>query len=679
MKTLVAGLTEKVEQLVPVVRAVHSPRAPLEATAKGSAGRTGQLTPRQTELLEAVTARATTLSDLAADEAHGRRPLHVLAADLYELAQKHLLTVGDAPRTVEAPNTTPEAGLSPLARRLRQAKVAVDAGDRRRSCRSLARVGGALLEQRRAPEAVRCFGAARALAPTDLEGHDGLVRALVDCERREEALVETEELVRHYLDSHLPARARRLAQRLLSGKEEPATQLLLLEAALALGEQRAAVDLGERLVARLRQEGKKGEAQALADALVEASGGAGAVQVRRLARGTGLASPLAGRLSAALVLGLSGGLYLAVNDFHMRLDYAHAVQDSQNALQRDPTDIEAARTRLTTSSRFPYSGRASLAAKKALDQLDVLAEDRDGWRALQSALSAPTLEERLAGIDALRPRTKALEAPVEAARAAIAARRAQVEQQMAELQGFVAKGELAQALAAAQRLVRTAPEARASLGGATLPIRVTTTPAGAVLRWGGTSITHQTPFEAQLPLLEERQMDVSLPGHRTSRRRVSTLRLEATTIHVTLQPLAAGEADVPVDETRAEVAGPDGEGGLTLRDVVQGGAPGLAFPPPPADLLDGVRLPSGERGRVELLHELEGGAPKLVRVRVTLERQTSEGWKAEQSVSFAPAAPVTRAVAGGKVSALQLDRTWLRERVERALAFARNRAQGGRE
>lgn len=671
-KGLVQGLTDRIDALAQAMRSLPSPRVPLQPATGTGGGRSASLTGKQAELLAAITARpGVTPLELSQDEALGRRPLHVVAQDLHELVTRAMVTLGQAkPAQDEA---SPETSLSPLACRLRLARIAAERNDRRRAARLLSRVGHGLLEQQRAAEAARCFAAVHALHPQDLEGHDGLVQALFASGKTEEAAAEAEDLVRHYLDAHLPSRARRVAQRW--PKDDPAMQVLLIEAALALGEARTATELGERCVGKLRAAGRKAEAQALTEALVDS----GADAPARLAEATGgLASPLLARAAGAVALGLAVGLLLSARDLWARQAYAASVGAAEAALARDPLDLEAVRPLLAAA----WPGKAGQLARRANDALGLLEQDRAMLEQAAQAVKAPTIAERRQRLEPLRAKTPAGQRALDEVRRALQARVHEVEQRVIEVQRRANDGDVKEALALARRLFHEAPDAPDLLGAVSLKLRITSSPTPATLRWDGAAITQPTPFQdASVPLWGARTIEVSLPGHRTVRRTLTVLTVFEPVVHVTLRRLRQGEKDDPVDETPAPAPAPlEGEGRVVLVDgvVKEGAAPPFE---PSLDPFQEQRLLEGERARVELVHEVAAGQPTLALVRVTLERRDGTSWKPVRgAVTFKPPSSVVRPLRrqpDGQRRAAPLDETpglelaWLRDQVKKAIAHAR--------
>lgn len=667
-KALVQHASEKLVELVPVHRGLPDLRVTLTEGPRASE-RSASLSQRAVELLTLLQAepelRAVDLPDRLAAAGHARPALHALARDLQQLVARGLVAA-----TPERPDPLPafDEGLAALPRRLWFARRAFDASDRRAAARHLSRAGTDLLARGRAQDASRCLAAAHGLQADDLEAHDGYVKALVACGEREEARLEAEALARRYLDARLPGRARRALSPRLAEREETTLLLLQLEAVLAAGEPRGLPDLAERAIARLRQEGRRAEAQGLADALADqATDAAGRERVLR-AGGVRAGSPVVGRVALGAAVLLAAALVPAAGDLRARQVYARTVADAQGAAAQRDLDAVVA----LLEGPAAATGEVGQAARAALARARDLRADEAALRRLRVAVRSGDVEDILRTCDATTARTEGLAAAVEAARARARGRRAEALRAVEELTDLVARGDLPGAYARARRLREECRDVPGALRGLALDVRVTSNP-GAQLRWNRAAFPQPTPFTAKLPLLEDRHVEVSLAGHETVQR-VLSVATDGPEVHVPLRTLAAAAADWT---------------GATLREVVREGraAPGARLAGAAARPFDGAGLPGGWRARIDAVHEARPDHLALVSIIVTLEERRDGAWVAERPVSIALPAPLPRPGApqpdgSTLVPALErapgADLAWIGEQVRRALAHVLERRQGGR-
>lgn len=675
-KALAQLLGERLQELVPVHRAVPSLQVQLAEGARASE-RSASLSARAVEVLTAIAREPGVLAARLPEQleamGYARPPLSALARDLQELTSRGVVQATPAP-PARGPQADPEGGLSPLARRLWLAKHHFDAGDRRAAARHLSRAGTQLLARGRNQDAARCLAAAHSLQADDVEAHDGYVRALVACGKKEEARQGAEALARRYLDVKLPGRARRVLAPRLQEREETPLLVLQLEALVALGEARALADVAERAILALRREGHRREAQALADALADhAADAPGRERVLR-AGGVRAGSPIVARAAAGLVAVLAVGLLPAVDGLRARTAYAGGVSEALATLQAEPTAFDR------VSGLFePMAGgkdEVADAARRVLARAQAHRDDHAALARLRSARSAGDVDVVLRVCAEVTPRTESFGALVAEVRDAAAARRDEAQRATEALTLLIAKGALTEAYALAGRLVREYRDVPGVLRGLALDVRITSNP-GAELRWNRAAFPQPTPFAAKLPLLEGRHVEVSLAGHETVERVLTVAELSGPDVHIALRPL---------DPRRRSAD--DGWTGARLRDGVlrdgDGAAPRFDQP---VRALDGVRLPPGVRARVDAHHERRNGELVLVALVVTLEERKDGAWRAERPVRIDLPAPLVRAVVArgdGSRSVPAIDKTagldmaWVLERVNRAVAHVLGRSGRGR-
>ncbi len=665
-KALVQHVTERLTELASVQRALPTLRVALTEGPRANE-RSASLSTRAIEVLTAIARQpgvvAAEVPEQLAALGYARPPLHVLARDLADLIARGLVATSAAPARAE-PAGAPESGLAPLARRLWLAKAHFDAGDRRASARHLSRAGTQLLSGNRAAEASRCLAAAHALQADDVEAHDGYVRALVACGRKDEARQEAEALARRYLDVRLPGRARRVLTPRLQDREETPLLVLQLEALVALGEPRALAEAAERAIPALRRDGLRREAQALADALADhAADPAGRERVLR-AGGVRAASPVVGRVAIGAMVALGAGLLPAIDGLRARTAYARSVSEASAMLLVDPTAFD--RVEALFAPTAASAGQVGLAARQVLSRTQDHRADLETLRELRRALAASDVDVVLRACAQATPRTASLKELVAELQRAADERRSEALRATEELTLLLARSDLTAAYACAGRLQREYRDASGVLRGITLDVRITSNP-GAQLRWNRAAFPQPTPFTAKLPMLEERHVEVSLAGHETVERVLRVEDLQGPDVHIALRPLAAGRPDGASDWK-----------GVLLRDGVlrEGQAAGPRFDGA-TRALDGVQVPERWRARVDAVHEDRQGQLVLVAFLVTLEEQQPQGaWRAERSFRVPLPAPLPRAVVNRtdgsrSVPALErtpgLDMAWLREQVQRAI------------
>jgi hypothetical protein len=673
-KALVQSVTERLNDMAAALRALPSLRVTLKEGPRWSE-RDG-VSERGGQLVALVGKRsglvACELPDRLAEAGHGRPPLHVVAKELQELFTKGVLASG-GPAAIAERAHAPEAGLSALPRRLWLAKLQFDAGDRRAAARHLSRAGTHLLGRGRASDAARCLAAAHALHAEDIEAHDGYVKALLACERKDEARLEAEALARRYLDARLPGRARRALHARLQEREDTPLLLLHLEAIIALGEARPLTDVAEKVIARLRQEGHRREAQALADDLIAVASDARARERLQRAGGVRAGSPVVGRVAAGLVAALALGLLPAVRGLNARAAYARAAAEASATLARDPSAFE--RVEALFAEAAAAGDPVGAAARRAQERARDHAMDRDALQQVRRALGAGDVDGIIAACNAVKPRTLALKTLLADLHADAAARHAQALRASEELGLLVSRGDEVGAYACARRLLAEYKDVPSVLRGFSLPVRITSNP-GAQLRWNRAAFAQSTPFQASLPLFEERHVEVSLAGHETVTRTLDVTTLDGPDVHITLRPASA--TPPPVSDWA----------GVLVRDGVlrgeEGPTPRFAQPTRP---LSGVQVPARWRARVDAVHEQRQGKLLLVSLVITLEERSASGWTAERPVSVALPTPLVRAAvaqADGARAVPALERTagldlgWVREQVQRAVTYVLDRrGQGG--
>lgn len=691
-KALVQSVTERLPELGSVHRALPTLRVPLDEGPRLS-DKSGSLSGRSVEVLTIVSKKpgvlAADLPERMAEAGHGKPPLHILAKDLHELMAKGLLVAGK-PGMVEERLHAPEDGLGPLARRLRLAKVLHDAGDRHAAARNLSRAGTDLLGRGRAAEAARCLAAAHALHGEDLEAHDGYVKALLACERKDEARAESEALVRRYLDSHLPGRARRAATRSLQEREEMPLLLLQLEALVALGEGRAIPEVGERVVHRLRQAGHKREAQQLADSLADhAAEHSGRDRILK-AGGVSAGSPIVGRVAVALVATLALAIVPALLTMGSRTAYAIAAQDARAALAHDP--LAFGRVRELFEPLQSRNGAVGDAAKQVVARASAHEQDWDMLLGVKRAMGQRDVDIVLQRCAEAKPNTPSMQALIQSLVDEHTERRSEALAATEELGQLISRDQLPEAYACAKRLLTRYADVPGVLSGLTLPITITSPTPSAALKWNKAVITQPLPFTATIPLLEPRHVEVSAAGHQTLERVLEVKALDGPEIRVVLRAVGAAP-DRPTPPPVTPPA-PEDEGAVTVRDGLM--RPGSNVDPAqlprfaqPSRSLNGVAVPSGWRARVDAHHEVQQGHLTLVGFVVTVEeRQENDTWTPERPVSIGLPKALVRApvVADGvrnppPVPALEkiagLDMKWLREQVQRAVNRVLERRQAG--
>lgn len=523
-----------------------------------------------------------------------------------------------------------DQALNQLMRRVRVAQVAADQGEGKRAARHMARAGGLLLEAGRSEEASRTFSEALGHAEDDLEAREGLVQSLWATGREDDAASASEELGKRYLELNLPGRARRVLEKALGFKEETSTLQLLVTSLVKLDRSAAAAEAGERLINRLRREGKLDEARSLADELMQV----GDEEARqKLARAAGV-----DRIKVAILVGfalLLGGVYFVAHGINKRRDaYRLAAREisaglaAAKTLEEFEPSLQSAIDRLQT---FPAEGEVGPKAAAARDRLRAVQKDCHLARELSGLL--PWREHT--NIDTLRTRvdelgsqivSPALGNPLGQLREEIAEFLAKFEARQRELRrltGRKPRGEELQAVfelgKATRQEFRALPE---RLYHVYVPVLIESRPPGASIVVDKVPYEDKTPIQVNVPLRGPLPIELSLAGHKPVKVELLFNSLEGPVLERSLTPIAK---EIPIGEVRVHL-----KKAITKRGKLTGRFSQLSVGKD-SRYFERIRLDKEHQAYVYPHHELKGDSVYLVGVSVKVWKRKGRRWSGDRS------------------------------------------------
>lgn len=547
-----------------------------------------------------------------------------------------------------------DQALSQLLRRVRLAEESAAVGETGKAARHMARAGGLLLQEGRDDEAARTFGTALKHSQEDLEAREGFVQSLWNTGRTAEALDQSDELGRRYLALNLPARAKKILERALGREERTGTLDLLVSTLVKLKMSKAATEAGERLVNRLRREGKRDEARTAAARLLEI---ADDEDRARILRAAGQDRRRAVVLVASLVV--IGMLMAPVQSARAnREGYATAAREAQAELQKKQPLDKLAAVLIVQEKRFEeLAALGGEPGQKAGDVRERLIALREDVQLCLTKLSGEALPWRVAeDLELAQRRIKEVrrELKTEPMRGAL-------DRAITEIDAFVAEAEAAQsrldtlppgpeAVAEARRMLATYPGLPHLLRETSLRIQVTSRPPGAKVKWEGLAYSQPTPLSLALPLVGKRSLVLELDGY-LSRESVVELATLAESGLVDLlldpapppkpverepvvqrppdpPPVTPGPPKPPPPPPPPPAAPPPR---IETRDEVTGAPPTLVFESSARYFAD-LRLARTFQAVVFVLNEVEGfsGWVHVVGLRVHLVVRTPQGWVMER-------------------------------------------------
>lgn len=469
-----------------------------------------------------------------------------VATRLHELSTRGFLTVTRKPRSkkeemarIREMEEAIDQALNQLLRRNRLAKNSAALGDEARAARHLARAGGLLMQDGRTDEAVRTFSQALRHSEDDLEAREGFVQGLWATGKKEQAARESEQLGQRYLSLNLPGRARRVLERALGHEEQTSTLSLFVESLVRLKRTKAASEAGQRLVNRLRREGREGDAREVAGRLMALGDDE---DRKRLARAAGVNR----KALAALVLagiGLGAAFYPLQQRAQAQEDYKLAVRSVQDELARTEswTQVGPALEKSLELLR-PLSegeGKVALQARDATRRLENIQSDLQRAERLAEGLpwqESADAEFLLADVEALASKveSEALSAPLITLKEELKTYQKEFQRRRALLSSM-GLGE--ESFAAARQLREEFAKLPAGLEQAFVPVKVTSEPAGATVTVDGVEFNRQTPDAIlNMPLRGSVRVEIWLADHEGRERELSFDELEGPTVHFELEP-----------------------------------------------------------------------------------------------------------------------------------------------
>ena len=611
---LVERLQQKIRSVSEVRRTVSSMRVTVEPTPRGK-----EAVEKREKLGDGpVGERRTRLMSIVAREAGVKAPdlcvrLKVgeleLASLLHELTVQGFVKLDRPPpdkkEELERLRKMEEAidqALSQLLRRMRLAEESAAAGDTGKAARHMARAGGILLQEGREDEAARTFGSALKHSQDDLEAREGYVQSLWATGRTQEALEQSEELGRRYLGLNLPARAKKILERALGREERTGALDLLVTTLVKLRLPKAAAEAGERLVNRLRREGKRDEARQAASRLLEIADPA---DRERILRAIGVDRRRALALIGSLVLILAL-LVPAQSALAEKQRFHQATVDAHDELgkKRPPeaTAATVARLEAEFDQLAGQGGELGEAAARIKEDLGRIRGDLQLYLGeLQGAAlpwrAAEDLEEALRRIQEVKRkiRSEPMRLALESQVTAIEAFKDNAETARDKLSALAPGRE---AIAEARRMVEVYRGLPDLLRETRVSIQLTTRPPGASVRWGGIPYDRTTPLSLQLPLTLERELVIELDGHEPVKRTVALETFpEGGVLDVLLDPVrptrepARPERDPPKPQVEP-VKPADPPAGVVAVDKPPPEPAPPAEPPPAIETRDEVTGPA---------------------------------------------------------------------------------------
>lgn len=672
VKDLLAQVLGRIRAVTDLRRNVASMQVVVEPLTKGrdavsQGGRVGDgpLAQNRTRLLKKVVAepgrRASDLvKSLGLGELEVATHIHELAAQGHVKLDRQPLGKDEELARLRAMEEQLDQALNQLVRRMRVAQEATQQGDDARAGKHMARAGGMLLRDGREEEAVKTLQGALKLAPENLEGREGYVQSLWATNRVAEAVGESEELGRRYLDLNLPGRARRVLERAVSRDERTTSLQLLVKSLVKLRQPKAASEAGERLLNRLRREGRAAEARELAAELFELASDA---DKQKLLRAAG-ADRRAVVALIAVALVLSAAFFPASSALAARNAYDGAAREVGLALrsQRDlgPLRKTIADARGRFEALEAHGGDVAERARAVADQLTLLDKDVAKLEPLRDLFpwhQAKDLEAALKQFEALRPDTVALAKPARKLVADVRAFCNHAEQVREQLLRWDPSPEGFNLAIKAREEFKGLPAVLARM---VVRVRLASDPDGAQVTWDGVDYSQPTPLVVGVPLLGEKRLVLTREGYEPYERDVGFEALDGRPeLFATLKPKRVVErrpVRPPEPPPTTSEAPPEPEprptnpGGIVVtgpatpqpvRQRLQvefrdGGWQGAADPRFTFDVDEGYLAFVGEqlgprfRATVQAINEAEGTTVYLTGLRVHLEVLGSTGWRRER-------------------------------------------------
>lgn len=724
VKDMIAQVLARMRTATDLRRNVSSMQVVVEPLGKGreAAGQGGRigdgpLAANRTRLLKKIVAepgrRAGDLvKSLGLGELEIATHVHELAAQGYVKLDRQPRDKAEELARLRAMEEQLDQALSQLVRRVRVAHEATHAGDAARAGKHMARAGGLLLSEGRDEEAVKTLQSALQLAPENLEGREGYVQSLWATNRVVEAVGQSEELGKRYLDLNLPARARRVLERAVSREEKTSSLELLVKSLVKLRQPKAAAEAGERLVNRMRREGRGDEARQVAADLFELATDADKQKLLRAAGADRRA--VAGLMVLALLL--VAAFFPASQALAARNDYDGAAREVGLALKTERDLGQLRRSLAGARDRFAaleaHGGEVAERAQAVTAAITLVDEDAAKLERLRELFpwqQSPDLEQALKQLKAVRPDTVALTVPLERLVADVQSFRQRAEQVREQLLRWDPSPE---GFALARKAREEFKGLPAILSRMVVRVRLTSDPAEAQVRWDGVDYSQTTPLVIGVPLQGDKRLLLSREGFEPYERDVGFDALDdRPELFAKLEPARANTpVRTPPPQRPARppeptpTAAPDGTptdpaprpGGIIVtgprtpppprarhqvefRDGGWEGAPDARFE---FDVDEGYLAFLGDglaarfRVTVQAVNSLEGTNVHLTGLRVYLEVLGSTGWRRERPHVVALSDRYRRPVIaeGGDryrvqlvARCLHMDESWLKSRAREAV------------
>lgn len=572
------------------------------------------------------------LRSLTGEVEMAKRLQMLVKADLVKLTRARLDQKAELERLREMEESLDQA-LNQLLRRVRVAQVAADQGEGQRAARHMARAGGLLLEAGRNDEATRTFNEALGHAEGDLEAREGLVQSLWATGRQDEAAAESEELGKRYLELNLPGRARRVLEKALGFKEETSTLQLLVTSLVKLDRGGAAAEAGERLINRLRREGKLDEARSLAEELMQVGDEAAR---QKLARAAGVDRvKVAILLVAALLLGVT---YFVASGINQDRDaYRLAAQEASGglrgarSLEEFEGQLQSAITRLESFQEpEDIAARASqsVTSLRAIQKDCHLARELSGLLPWQEHTNLDSLRVRVDEL-ATRIKSPALGGPLGVLRGQLNDFFAKFEARQRKLRQLAAGKPTGAELEAVFELGKaTRQEFRAlpeRLYQVYVPILVETSPPGASIVVDKAPYETKTPVHVNVGLRGPLPIELELAQHKPVKVELLFSSLEGPVLRRTLTPIAR---EVPIGEVRVHL-----KKAITKRGKLSSRYSQLSVGKD-SRYFERIELDKLHQAYVYPHHEIKGDAIYLVGVSVKLWKRVGKRWSGDRSRSI---------------------------------------------
>jgi tetratricopeptide (TPR) repeat protein len=572
------------------------------------------------------------LRSLAGEVVMAKRLQLLSNAGLVKLTRARLDQKAELERLREMEESLDQA-LSQLMRRVCVAKVAAEQGEGQRAARHMARAGGLLLEEGRSDEATRTFNEALGHAEDDLEAREGLVQSLWATGRQDEAAAQSEELGKRYLELNLPGRARRVLEKALGFKEETSTLQLLVSSLVKLDRGGAAAEAGERLINRLRREGKLDEARTLAEELMQVGDEAAR---QKLARAAGV-----DRVKVAILVVFAlvfGATYFFANQINLQRDeYRLASREASGGLQNSRSleefegHLQKAISRL---EGFNEPGEIADKAAAATERLRAVQKDCHLARELSGLL--PWREHT--NLDSLRIRVDELAGQIKSP--ALGGPLGQLRRELTEFfASFEARQRQLRELAAGKP-TGAELESVFELGKATrqefralperlyqvyIPVLVETTPPGASIVVDKAPYETKTPVHVNVSLRGPLPIELSLAQHKPVKVELLFDSLEGPVVQRALTPI---RREVPIGEVRVHL-----KKAITKRGKLSSRYSQLSVGKD-SRYFGRIKLDKEHQAYVYPHHEIKGDAIYLVGVSVKLWKRVGKRWSGDRSRSL---------------------------------------------